>query len=228
MKAEDFERLKAICEKEGFEVVNESPKENDKYYVVKKRDEWDGVDFVECIKSGAWNFIKGKIYKKVNGAALYQPNSIISETGEPGSCLGLGDYMDFFKPSNQQAYIEQLKKEAFERFGELLNELDFFKSKIDRSNLSGINISEYPGFKYYPNDSLYFNGLLIYQQGKWAKRVQERVRVLNPEIIQAILYNDPNLVFRFYCEVPDKKHLPKGVKDFLSSQLEKYLNGEIE
>ena len=93
MKSEDFERLKAICEKEGFEVVTEIPKENDKYYVVKKR---------------------------------------------------------------------------------------------------------------------------------------ERVRVLNPEIIQAILYNDPNLAFRFYCEIPEKKHLPKGVKDFLSSQLEKYLNGEIE
>jgi hypothetical protein len=37
MKSQDFDRLKAICEKEGFELVTESPKENDKFYVVKKR-----------------------------------------------------------------------------------------------------------------------------------------------------------------------------------------------
>ena len=36
MKTEDFNRLKAVCEKEGFELLNESPEDNDKFFVVKK------------------------------------------------------------------------------------------------------------------------------------------------------------------------------------------------
>jgi hypothetical protein len=33
----DFERLKKICEREGFELLNESLDDNDKFFVVKKK-----------------------------------------------------------------------------------------------------------------------------------------------------------------------------------------------
>lgn len=37
MKTEDFERLKKLCDENGFELVTESPKDNDKFFVVKKK-----------------------------------------------------------------------------------------------------------------------------------------------------------------------------------------------
>jgi 5S rRNA maturation endonuclease (ribonuclease M5) len=52
MKTEDFERLKKLCDENGFELITESPKENDKFYVVKKTEsfkatyiDWDYNDF---------------------------------------------------------------------------------------------------------------------------------------------------------------------------------------
>lgn len=35
MKTEDFERLKKLCDENGFELVTESPDQNDKFFVVK-------------------------------------------------------------------------------------------------------------------------------------------------------------------------------------------------
>jgi hypothetical protein len=45
MKTEDYNRLKEICEREGFEVLTESPFDNDKFYVVKKKPERVKVEF---------------------------------------------------------------------------------------------------------------------------------------------------------------------------------------
>lgn len=44
MKMDDFEKIKHICDANGLELVNKSPKENDKYYVVKVKDVWVGVE----------------------------------------------------------------------------------------------------------------------------------------------------------------------------------------
>jgi hypothetical protein len=39
MKTDDYEKLKKLCDENGFELVTEPQKENDKFYVVKKKPE---------------------------------------------------------------------------------------------------------------------------------------------------------------------------------------------
>jgi hypothetical protein len=46
MKTEDYDKLKQLCDDNGFELLTESPKENDKFYVVKKKHERVKVEFV--------------------------------------------------------------------------------------------------------------------------------------------------------------------------------------
>jgi hypothetical protein len=94
MKQEDFERLKTVCEKEGFEIaklLSPGNVEMDVFAIANKKDIWEGVEFVES------NF-SGKIYIKqdVNFEMLR-----------------------LFKPSTESAYVDQLKKEAFKRYGEI-------------------------------------------------------------------------------------------------------------
>lgn len=47
MKTEDFERLKKLCDENGFELVTESPNENEKFFVVKKKKVFT-IQWVEC------------------------------------------------------------------------------------------------------------------------------------------------------------------------------------
>ena len=63
MKTEDFERLKKLCDENGFELVTESPKDNDKFFVVKKKRpitiEWQECDYkyITFSYSGSMNLI---------------------------------------------------------------------------------------------------------------------------------------------------------------------------
>ena len=143
MKSEDFERLKAVCEKEGFEILNLTHDDNKKYVLVKKaKDEWEGVEFVTCL---------GSIYRIEN---------------VPKNKLFL------YKPSTQQAYVDQLKAKAFELYGEI-KEGDMFTDWD--GNKFCIDIL---GFQYRKkHDALSFGGWLIYSEGKWATRVPEKVKV---------------------------------------------------
>jgi hypothetical protein len=51
MKSEDFERLKAVCEKEGFEILNLTHDDNEKYVLVKKAKKIEKVRVeFSCIK----------------------------------------------------------------------------------------------------------------------------------------------------------------------------------
>jgi hypothetical protein len=45
MKTEDYDKLKKLCDANGFELLSESPKENDKFYVVKKKPERVRVEY---------------------------------------------------------------------------------------------------------------------------------------------------------------------------------------
>lgn len=62
MKTEDFERLKKLCDENGFELVTESPTDNDKFFVVKKKrisirwEECDG-NYIKFSYSGSCNLI---------------------------------------------------------------------------------------------------------------------------------------------------------------------------
>ena len=57
MKQEDLDKLREICEKNGFEVLNESIDDNNKFFVVKKKE----VKKIEVLTI-AWDFPKQSIY----------------------------------------------------------------------------------------------------------------------------------------------------------------------
>jgi hypothetical protein len=148
MKSEDFERLKAVCEKEGFDVLNLTHDDNEKYVLVKKaKDKWEGVEFVESIWSG-------KIFpiSQIN----YKPDK--SEFGI----------------STEQAYVDQLKAKAFELYGEIM-EGDKFIEPTGRKNL--FNDTGFGIVYNKHSDFLYNENLILYRQGKWATRVPEKVKV---------------------------------------------------
>ena len=221
MKQTDFERLKAVCEKEGFELkqtvfsIGAFCNPNQELFQIKKKDIWEGVEFAECeVDSSEKNVKKGKIY----------PCKIVD------GCLEItGDYFHtdlygtkFFKPSTEQAYIEQLKKEAFERFGEIKEGDRFDRTSIDEKWGSDTVMEKFPfgtfHWKYDKSgDCLFIGRYGIYKEGKWATRVKERVEV-NPK-------NTKEVVKAFKeCLEKDKDQFVK----FLASQVEKYLNNEIE
>jgi len=148
MKVEDFERLKAVCEKEGFEILNLTHDDNEKYVLVKKaKDEWEGVEFAESL---------------INGLIVNLPIHKSSS--------------NLFKPSTEQAYVDQLKAKAFELYGEI-KEGDRFESLHYEGKI--ITIDSGIGFVYVKEeDKLLFNQWPIYLKGKWAKKIEkERVKV---------------------------------------------------
>ena len=208
MKTEDFERLKKLCDENGFELVTESPKDNDKFFVVKKKDEWEGVEFVKiCDDYNRPDYKAGKIYplKGIDESGYFE--TIFDENGDDWNGLSETE----ITPSTEQAYIEQLKKEAFERFGEI-KEGDRFK------DLDGyvFTISK-TDFTYFKNeDSLYIDGWIIYSKGEWAERVKERISIRWEEC-------DGNYIKFSYS---GSVNLIPRMKE-LAEILEKYLNNEL-
>lgn len=200
MKSQDFERLKAICEKEGFELVTESPKENDKFYVVRKKDEWEGVEFAE--------FIHSETIHKVN--LEHSIGSIIQ-------CLdGTWGNKCHFNPSTEQAYIEQLKKIACEKFGEI-KDGDRFTYPYSKGEQSKCRFTFKDSWKYFKDeDEMFFQCVKLYSKGRWAERVKERVK------IEWHTVDDTTISFRYSGDINLIKKMP-----FLAAQLEKYLNDEI-
>lgn len=225
MKKEDFERLKAVCEKEGFEIESGGKILDRTLICVKPKDIWDGVEFAEFIGfDDSEDFTKNKIYK-VNGVLGNRLNICNDNSG----CKN-GWQKIYFKPSTERAYIEQLKKDAFERFGEIK-----YGDLFDRSSLLDFKDTKsigdcygFEGFRYYKeNDGLDFNGTCIYKQGKWATRVKERVKVYPKDILTMSSPFGFGTEFKFALANRYIKDLDQ-FKEFLASQLEKYLNGEIE
>lgn len=210
MKTEDFERLKKLCDENGFELVTESPKENDKFFVVKKKDEWDWVEFVR-VRDNYKNsdYKAGKIYplKGIDECGYFE--TIFDEDGDDWNGLSENE----ITPSTEQAYVEQLKKEAFERFGEIKEgtSINDLKGRIFNKWFDSIV------FNYYKDsDSFYFQDCLIYQQGKWAERVKERISIkweeCDANYIKFSYFGSCNLIPRM---------------NELSALLEKYLNNEL-
>jgi hypothetical protein len=151
MKQSDIDRLKEKLGDE-FELVTQSPDENDKFFVViaKKKDPWKGVEFAESTWSG--NILP------VNQIDDFENSHII-----------------YFKPSTEAAYVEQLKSKAKKLYGQI-KEGDLFSSlfypecnhTVERSDLQW----DYDKL----NDCLVLNGFPVYHQGKWAKKI-ERFKV---------------------------------------------------
>lgn len=203
MKTEDFERLKTICEKEGFELVTESPKDNDKFFVVKKKDLWEGVEFVD----------NGLMIRKIK---LIEKGLVFYEGGS-------FNHINECKPSTEEAYIKQLKKEAHERFGEIKDGDEFNFNNIKQKCLIG-----FKDFVYYKHiDRVLAFGAIIYEKGKWAERVKGRIEV---EFFShcAIANNDfHSHSFHLSVSRGAKQFNPVKAGQFLAEQLEKYLNNEL-
>ena len=194
----DFEKLKKLCDENGFELITESPDENDKFFVVKKKDIWEGVEFCKVAKIH-------KVYR-IDADKIYFANNRTETWALKEKCT----------PSTEQAYVEQLKKEVFERFGEIKEGDRFDRSNIDRSwepiwDVSCLDLNYDKDL-----DRLYIGNLGIYQQGKWAERVKERVKV-DPSNVRDVLNKLQD------CVEDDKDKFIK----FLAEQLEKYLNNEL-
>lgn len=205
MKQEDFERLKAKLGDE-FEIIQDALVSIDGTIAfVRKKDIWDGVEF-------------GK---------HYLTEKIVNFASNP-ELMMIKDYFlnyiarDIYTPSTEQAYIEQLKKEAFERFGEIKVGDRFDRTGI--KELWGVGEIEFHyhfvGFHYdKDSDRLYFNNLCIYESGKWATRVKEMVKVeWDSTSCDTIKFN--------YTDVPHLNLVKLGPK--MAEELKKYLNGEID
>lgn len=212
MKTEDFKELHEFCEKKGYQLINESLDDNTKFFVVsKKKDILEGVEFF---------LYESRIYKLDYRYSHYLKDN-----------LSRTFHADFCKPSTEQAYVTQLKKEALERFGEIKGADRFIEPDGKFWELSNVfKDSGNPQWDYLKiDDTLCYYSLVIYSKGKWAERVNERVKVYiesyeaeskkpNPEW-------NPNATFRFISRQEIK--LDGNVGQFLAKQLEKYLNNKL-
>lgn len=221
MKKEDFNEIKDFCLKKGYEVSNY--KEDTKLGVllhVKQKDIWDGVEFASVDNQNE------PIYKIVEKG--FSTIKIISRGLVNDNTQGniIENPKNHFKPSTESAYVEQLKKEAFEKYGEI-KEGDRFER-----NFSGIMPFKFTieesgslnGFEYFKDyDALNFNRETIYQAGKWAKKLPKRVEV---EYLKTEWNTTSNLI---KCEfhVSNPKKITKDGFGFLAKQLEAYLNNEL-
>lgn len=205
----DFEKLKELCDANGFELVTESPDENDKFFLVKKKDIWEGVEFVKVAKIH-------KVYR-IDGDKIYFANNTSETWALREKCT----------PSTKQAYIEQLKKEAFVRFGEI-KEGDRFKF----NNTEQICCIGFIEFDYYKHtDRVLAFGAIIYEKGKWAERVKEKVTVEFEEVTGSwdnyyLVCFDFTLNKKF--DDLDKNGLLEKAGEYLKQHLENFLNENHE
>lgn len=234
--SEKIERLKKQAEKEGMKcevvVLTEDPNQNwvePTFKATNTKDEWEGVEFAECINPNLYGFKKGMIYKFIEGKSIDEHSCFINDLGIEGSAKGNpSGPRNCFKPSTESAYVEQLKAKAKELYGEIKDGDRFDRSDLGRADRSGIGVISgwfsTKGFQYYKDeDYLSFNGTLIYRKGKWAKRVKERVIIDPKDILTQSSPMEYGTEFRFAVS---NRHLEdlEGFKKFLASKLEEYLN----
>jgi hypothetical protein len=160
MTTEEIDRLREKLGDE-FELVTQSPDENDKFFVViaKKKDPWEGVEFSRFLTDGSTRKIE-----KIEGNILW--------------LIGVGRvHRSFYTPATEEDHVSYLKATAKELYGEI-SAGDEFEREWALHPYNKFQIPQSSiGFEYYKKqDSLTFNGECIYHSGQWAKKV-ERVRV---------------------------------------------------
>ena len=172
---------------------------------------WDGVEFAEGLHSET-------IYKVVDNHVWN-----ISIQKDSGIDIVLkGKY----KPSTEAAYVEQLKTKAKELFGEIKDGDRFDLTDIGRSGYASIQLKAYPIFAYIKQqDELFLNGFCLYRKGKWAKKIEERVKV---EVEDWEANTNPEFKsFNFRVEMRVKSSHPFDPNEsavYLSKCLEEYIN----
>jgi hypothetical protein len=174
------------------------------------KDEWDGVEFVESLINATNQYSVGRIYKVKE---LTECN-LLTEFDDRLSTTN-GHSKSNFKPSTEQAYIEQLKAKAKELFGEI-NEWDVFESDSGLYEFGG-----FADFQYVKKfDLLFYGNVPIYQAGQWAKRINDKITVYDADLDRGLKNN-----FSFRVHSTEKVTRSKNeIIEFLSSKLEEYLN----
>lgn len=207
MKQEDRDRFKAMCEREGFEYHLADSDESLMLVYVNAKDPWKDAEFFRHKFNNDYyrvDRVDEQYIYAIDGSVMIKDNcEVISES----------------------SYVEQLKKEAFERFVEI-KKGDVFKSLSTGSTVS-VDINVYGSFFYSKeNDAFYIGGTPLYCQGKWAERVKERVEV------NYFSYRtnkiDQNTYLHECIFKSNIEYFGEDVNIFIATQLEKYLNGEIE
>jgi hypothetical protein len=214
----EYEKLKTFCDQNGFDVINESGEFSNFFLVVnKKKDIWEGVEFVDCVDGDGSLISPRKIYKVLNNLP-----------GEPSINIRIVDNKlvelsinkKWFKPSTEESYVNQLKAKAFELYGEIKD---------------GDRFEDWGGIKFeisdtvfkYKNEknALYVGRWLIYLNGQWAKKLPKRIEVQTGAMIRIPqIQHTYGMSFTFNSDVK----LSYEHHAFLNKQLEKYLNEEIE
>jgi hypothetical protein len=194
MNSSDLKMIEKILDTFGYELKKKET----------SKDKWEGVEFV----MDAWGFIF-KIDKK-EGERFYD-------------CNGKWESISRCSPSTEEAYVEQLKKEAFERFGEIMagDRFDFTATGHSYHKDKEIHLNIGPKWRYKKTtDILSYYGWHIYKQGKWAERVKERIEV---KFLDHVIHNKFN---RFDFRISEQIYKSENLNSFLREQLENYLNDE--
>jgi len=221
MTNENLERLKKLLEGTEFDVDDS----DSVHALVKSKDPWEGVEFVECITDQSNNFRKGKVYRLVPGKNIKCPNCIYTEDKKSGiygtaSTLGLGGTMLCFNPSTEEAYVNQLKDKAFELYGDIQDPDRFEEPTSNIDTHRAVDNLVNPEWDYIKNqDELFLYSILLYKGGKWAKKLPKRIEVS----ILNIIIEDNYQAFE-KCKSIGKE----AIFDYMSKQLEKLLNDEVD
>jgi len=197
MKTEDFDKIKDLFNKSGFKIVNLSNNLNGiGYFAVSEMDIWEGVEFAESTWSGR----------------IYRIESISNFKEENAG----------FKPSTEQAYVDQLKTKAFKFYGEIKVGSTFMdEGGFVRSCNKYLNNWDYSKDK----DILFAFGVRIYEKGKWANKLPpKRAEV---ELCGERFENSHNYTISFRIENMGEKgfsYLYDDTNPVLRELLRNYIN----
>lgn len=221
---ENLEKLENLIKSGGFEYHITDLDKNQVAMIIQSKDPWDGVEFAELLaRVESDKYPTGYIVKI---------NRIAQKWNDGNNHVfffidGDEDYshINNFKPSTESAYVEQLKKEAFERFEEIKEGDRFDLSNIhpNYNNDIVINGNEYDYHK--SKDALFIGNenvkCCIYKQGKWATKIESfKATYIDWD------YNDCGMEVRLAFKIPnwDKAKDKDKIGEYIAEQLEKYLN----
>lgn len=204
MNKSDFDRLKAVCEKEGFIIDHFNG-----LYAIKEKEYLGGVEFCRVIKEIGNNCKVGQICK------LDLLNDLGRNIWIKNNCI---------EPSTESEYIDQLKSDAFKRFGEI-NEGDRFERPEIKGAIRIVHKGDILEWDYIKaDDQLFCYNAEIYSQGKWATRLPERVKVEFSDHIAVANCDFHTHSFDFFVHRSAPQFDPEKVGEFLAQKLEEYLN----
>jgi len=212
MKSEDLERLKKLLKGTEFEV--ETTRLDFAFVAVKNT--WASVEFVEYDGQLSCSLKRGNIYKTISDV----DNGIFAIDDENTGNGYKKHNRIYFNPSTEEAYINQLKAKAVELYGEIKDQ-DKFEDPCGKIGTYRENGNEFnPKWDYIKHeDELFFYSILLYKEGQWAKKLPKRITILE----LGINFNNNEAAYNKAMSIGKET-----VNEYMTKQLEKLLNDEVE